>query len=378
MDERVVKVIHMAPLGAGGISKLTISIHRLMNPDKIHFDYLVFRDRKEFLEDEAIRLGGRKQIVNTENEHNKILKCVKKINQMKKLFKREQYDVVHVDASTPYDVIVAIAAKMAGVKTIILHSHNDGFQKVVPLRDAFMDVYKQLMLYTVTDYFAISESAAEFMFPKKIIESKNYRMIHNGIDVNEFLYSKDDRQKARKVEGLDGKLVIGHIGRFVYQKNHEFIIDVFENISKKEPNAVLLLVGEGELQENIKELVKQKGLSSKVVFYGATHDVRKTLLMMDAFIFPSRFEGLGIVALEAQTNGLPVYAADSIVEEVNVTDRFKRISGWDAKQWAEEMLKDIELNKAKRHSYDKELIKAGYSIKEVAQELEKFYLSCAK
>lgn len=374
----MVKVIHMAPLGAGGISKLTVSIHRLMNPNKVNFDYLVFRDRKEFLEDEAVRLGGKKQIVNTESENNKILKCFKKIIKMKQLFEKEQYDVVHVDASTPYDVIVAIAAKMAGIKTIVLHSHNDGFQRSVPLRDAFMGVYKQLMLWTVTDYFAISKSAAEFMFPSKIINNNNYRMVHNGIDVNEFLYSEEERKAARKSAGLDGKIVIGHIGRFVYQKNHEFIVDVFEKVSKQLPNAVLLLVGEGELQDSIKELVKQKGLSSKVIFYGATHDVRKTLLMMDAFIFPSRFEGLGIVALEAQTNGLPVYAADSIVEEVNITDCFKRISGWDAEQWAKKIVTDIEHDHTQRRSYDKEIIAAGYSIKEVAEELEEFYLSCAQ
>lgn len=374
-SKRPVKVIHMAPLGAGGISKLTVTIQRLLDPQKVKFDYLVFRDRKEFLEDQAITLGGRKQIIDTENLHNDAIKFVKKFKGMVCLFRKEKYDVVHVDASTPYDVMVALAAKAAGIKTIVLHSHNDDFQKSKPLRDAFMPLYKVIMLFVVTDYFTISEKAAQFMFPKSIFRKKKYQLVRNGIDTEEFLFSEEDRKKARIELGVEDKVVVGHIGRFVYQKNHEFILKTFAEYHKMNPNSVLLLVGEGELLDSTKKLAKALGVFDNVIFYGVTHEVRKVLLAMDVFIFPSRFEGLGIVAIEAQANGLLTLCADSIVEEVNVTDRFVRVHGWDCKHWAEEMIKHFE---KERHSDRRQqVIESGYDIKTTVRQLEDFYVRSA-
>lgn len=351
----------MAPLGAGGISKLTVTIQRLLNPQKVRFDYLVFRNRKEFLEDQAIALGGRKQIIDTENLHNEAIKFVKKFKGMVNLFRKEKYDVVHVDASTPYDVMVALAAKVAGIRTIVLHSHNDDFQKSKPLRDAFMPLYKVIMLFAVTDYFTISEKAAQFMFPKSIFRKKKYQLVRNGIDTDEFLFSEEDRKKVRIELGVEDKVVVGHIGRFVYQKNHEFILRTFAEYHKTNPNSVLLLVGEGELLDSMKNLARELDVFDEVIFYGVTHDVRKVLLAMDVFIFPSRFEGLGIAAIEAQANGLLTLCADSIVEEVNVTDRFVRVHGWDSKYWAEQIAKNLK--KSRKSDCKQQIIEAGYDIK---------------
>lgn len=371
-SNRPIKVIHMAPLGAGGISKLTVTIQRLLNPQKVRFDYLVFRNRKEFLEDQAIALGGRKQIIDTENLHNEAIKFVKKFKGMVNLFRKEKYDVVHVDASTPYDVMVALAAKVAGIRTIVLHSHNDDFQKSKPLRDAFMPLYKVIMLFAVTDYFTISEKAAQFMFPKSIFRKKKYQLVRNGIDTDEFLFSEEDRKKVRIELGVEGKVVVGHIGRLVYQKNHEFILRTFAEYHKTNPNSVLLLVGEGELLDSMKNLARELDVFDEVIFYGVTHDVRKVLLAMDVFIFPSRFEGLGIAAIEAQANGLLTLCADSIVEEVNVTDRFVRVHGWDSKYWAEQIAKNLK--KSRESDCKQQIIEAGYDIKRTVQQLEDFYI----
>lgn len=371
-SNRPIKVIHMAPLGAGGISKLTVTIQRLLNPQKVRFDYLVFRNRKEFLEDQAIALGGRKQIIDTENLHNEAIKFVKKFKGMVNLFRKEKYDVVHVDASTPYDVMVALAAKVAGIRTIVLHSHNDDFQKSKPLRDAFMPLYKVIMLFAVTDYFTISEKAAQFMFPKSILRKKKYQLVRNGIDTDEFLFSEEDRKKVRIELGVEDKVVVGHIGRFVYQKNHEFILRTFAEYHKTNPNSVLLLVGEGELLDSMKNLARELDVFDEVIFYGVTHDVRKVLLAMDVFIFPSRFEGLGIAAIEAQANGLLTLCADSIVEEVNVTDRFVRVHGWDSKYWAEQIAKNLK--KSRESDCKQQIIEAGYDIKRTVQQLEDFYI----
>lgn len=368
------KVLHMTELGSGGIAKLTVSINKLISP-KIQFDYLVFRDHKEFFEDEVLSYGARKQIIDTENIRNVLYKVIWKEKQMISLFKREKYDVVHVDASTPYDVVVAIAAKIAGVKKIVLHSHNNDFHRRKPLRDLFMPIYKWCMLPVVTDYFAISESAANFMFPKKILCKKKYTLIRNGISLDDYNYNCSDRNKYRRERGLENNFVIGHVGRFEYQKNHDFIIDVFEEIQKIRPNSVLLLVGEGKLENEIKEKVKNKRLLDKVIFYGPTYDVRKTLLIMDAFIFPSRFEGLGIVGIESQATGLLTFCADTIVEEVNVSDCFKRIQGWNPQDWAETIINTCDSFEERIDKHEM-IIKAGYDICETALYLEKFYLQC--
>ena len=367
-----IKVIHLAPLGTGGISKLTVTINKLISK-KIQFDYLVFRDRKEFLEDQALSYGGKKQIVNTENIHNTLKKVIWKEKEMISLFKREKYDVVHVDASTPYDIVVAIAAKLAGVKRIVFHSHNDNFKRQIFLRDVFMPFYKWLMLFVVTDYFAISESAAVFMFPKKVLANKEYKLVHNGIHVKDYLYDENDRNVYRKELGLEEKLVIGHIGRFVYQKNHDFIIDVFEKIYQKNKNSILLLVGEGELENDIRAKIERKNLTENVVFYGITHDVRKVLLTMDAFIFPSRFEGLGIAGIEAQATGLMTFCADTIVDEVNITECFKRVHGWDSNEWANTIL-DTMKQEFTRCSKENKVREFGYDIQDTVSFLEEFYL----
>ena len=141
-----------------------------------------------------------------------------------------------------------------------------------------------IMLFVVTDYFTISEKAAQFMFPKSVFRKKEYQLVRNGIDTDEFLFSEEDRKKVRIELGVEDKVVIGHIGRFVYQKNHEFILRTVVEYHKVNPNSVLLLVGEGELLDSMKNLARELDVFGDVIFYGVTHDVRKVLLAMDVFI----------------------------------------------------------------------------------------------
>ena len=383
MAGRPVKVIHMAPLGTGGITKLTVTINGLLDPSVVQFDYLVFRDQHEFMEDRVRALGAKKQVVDTTGFRNPMTRFLGKFFGMRKLFKREQYDVVHVDASTPYDVMVALAAKLAGVPIIVMHSHNNSFKKGINIQDriktVLMSFFKQLMLCCCTDYFAISEQAARFMFPKSVLEDHRYRIIRNGIPADDYIFSAEDRTRERKLLNLaDDHFVLGNVGRFVYQKNHDFMLEVFALLYAAHPESRLLLVGEGELQEQIRTAVREADLSDAVIFYGTTHDVPAVLSAMDGFIFPSRFEGLGIAAIEAQASGLPVYAADTIVDEVDVTDCFFRIHGWDAKQWAEEIWTLHTRQTADRCSRSEEIKAAGYDIRNVAEAMERFYVEKAE
>lgn len=363
----------MAPLGTGGITNLTVTINKLIDSTKVSFDYLVFRDQKEFMEDEVLKLGAKKQVIDLSKIHNPVKRFFTKMNGMKILFKRENYDVVHVDASTPYDVVVAIAAKLAGIKVIVLHAHNDSYKKGRSVKDLLMPVFKQLMLINCTDYFAISESAARFMLPNKILKNKKYRVVRNAIIPEKYAYNPEMASEERKRLGIkDNVFVLGNIGRFVYQKNHEFMIEVFSAMHRMHENTVLLLVGEGELEPVIKEKVKTMNLSGSVIFYGITHDVQLPLNVMDAFIFPSHFEGLGIVAIEAQTTGLPVWCAETISEEAKICENFHYINGWKAETWANEIWKVNKLRD--RRSYIVEAKNCGYDMNIVSQEMQDFYL----
>lgn len=370
-NQKTIKVIHMAPLGSGGISKLTVTINELIE-DNIQFDYLVFRNKKEFLEERAISLGGKKQVIDVADIKNDFLKFFIKMKAMVDLFKREQYDVVHVDASTPYDVMVAVAAKIAGVSTVVMHSHNDDFQSKKPLRDALIPVYKLLMKAVVTDYFTISEKSAEFMFPKSVYTKGKYVLVKNGIDAKQYVYNEKVRIKIRDELGIQDKVVVGHVGRFVYQKNHDFILEAFAEFHRRCANSVLLLVGEGELLQRIQDKVKNMGIADSVIFYGVTYDIPGILQAMDMFIFPSRFEGLGIVAIEAQATGLPTICADTIVDEVNITPKFIRVHGWNLDDWANQML-EVLPDRDNRSDYRVEVTKAGYDIRTTVKQLEQFY-----
>lgn len=377
MTNKIIKVIHMAPLGTGGITNLTININRELDPQKVRFDYLVFHNRKEWAEDQIIELGAKKQVVDIEGVHNPIKRSIRKIRDMVKLFKREEYDVVHVDASTPYDVVVAIAAKLAGVPVIVMHSHNDSYKKGNKLRDAIMPFCKKIMLGVVTDYIAISEPAAQFMFPKKIIEKKKYRIVKNAIRVENYCFDLNDRRKIRSELGIDDEIfVLGNVSRFVYQKNHDFMFRVFKELKKINSSAKLLLVGEGILEKELKEKAEDEGIKEDVIFYGPSKNIPLLLNAMDAFIFPSRFEGLGIVAIEAQVSGLPTWCAETIPEIANTTEQFKRINGWNPAHWAKIIYENSDIQH--RHSYVDEVKAAGYDIKIMAKDMEEFYIKRVK
>lgn len=186
-----------------------------------------------------------------------------------------------------------------------------------------MPVFKSLIPFIADYNIACSESAARYMFPKRVIDSKDYQIINNGIEVSSYVYNPQVRQVYRSRYNCHGKFVVGHIGRFVRQKNHEFIIDIFSEIHKKESDSILCLFGTGEDENRIKEKVKELGLEDSVMFYGTTNEVQNILQMMDVFLFPSLYEGLPVVCVEAQAAGLPVVASGTITEEVRITDLVK-------------------------------------------------------
>lgn len=189
---KVVKVLHMAPLGSGGISKLTVTINGLIDLKKVKFDYLVFKDEKTFYEDIVYKYAAEKKLVDVSKYKNKLLLYWKKYQLTYKMLLKNKYDVVHVDASTPMDVVIGMAAKKAGVNYVIIHSHIAGDNKHSWFRSFYFDVCRRKMIGVFDDYIAISDSAAEFMFPTSIVKEKKYRIVSNGIVADEYHYDESE------------------------------------------------------------------------------------------------------------------------------------------------------------------------------------------
>lgn len=372
MKMEKIKIVHTIPMGAGGISNLTLTINEKIDKEKYEFDYLVFRNQKEFCDERAAKLGSPKLIVDVSSIKNPIFKGIKKVFGTAQLLKRENIKIIHVDASTPYDVVLAVAAKMAGVPKIIFHAHNDNYERNITLRNCMQPLFRLLIPLTVTDYIAISEQAAKFLFPKKIVKKKSYYLFKNGIDIPRYVYNEKIRKEYREKYNLNNKFVIGHIGRFVYQKNHEFLVDVFQEIKKNKTNAVLILIGTGELEIQIRKKVKDLKLENSVIFWGITEEVNYLMQAMDCFVFPSRYEGLGMVAIEAQCSGLPTIVSDVLPKEVEITKCLKKIGlNESANEWANQIIYFCDgYNRTDTSIYVK---RAGYDINDIVKKLERLY-----
>ena len=301
----------------------------------------------------------------------------KRLGQNHKMFrqllKERQYDVVHLNIFQGLSLYYAYLAKKAGVKVRIAHGHNSALRRSRTrwLKLALHNMAKSLLAENATDYWACSRLAAEFMFPRDVVE--RYEFIPNGIDIEKFRFNDEVRKKVRKDLGIEGKLVIGNVGRLCYQKNQENLLEVFAKLQSERPESVLLLVGEGEMKEELQQQVEKLGIADKVIFYGVTDKVEQLLWAMDIFVFPSRFEGLGIVAVEAQAAGLPVICSDGVPNEAVVSDLVQKVdlrSGVDS--WVESILHcQVGVDRLAVHE---QVQKSGFAVADVADRIEKVYL----
>ena len=370
------RILQMAPIRMGGITELVLSLSENMDHSKIIFDYLTFVDTFEDARKRAEAFGGIVYRVDLQNIHNPIVRGLKKYYGIKKLVKENDFDVVHINTSTPYEVFVAIAAKAGGARHIIMHSHNTNYypgQKLIKLSY----IFKKMIPRYVTSFFACSDEAALFMFPIKIIESKEYNIIKNGVDSDQYKFNKKVREEYRKRYGFESNFVIANIGRFNVQKNHSYLIDIFKEIIQLDSSARLLLVGVGETEAKIKEKVNQYGLQEYVTFFGLSNEVKNILQMVDVVVMPSLYEGLPVVGIEAQAAGLPILMSDVVTKEMKITDGVEYVSLEESpKTWAKHILK--QKGYIRRDTSD-EISAAGFDIKSTAVYLETYYINmCQK
>lgn len=272
---------------------------------------------------------------------NKLVKQLKCFINLRKLIKNEKYEYVHVHADVANKLFTSgLAARFAGAKRVILHSHAAGTDgKHRKIKKCLHMLCRRTLKYIATDYVACSDLAAKWMFPNVDIEK--IVMINNGVDLEKFQFNKSIRNKIRKELKIENEILMGHVGRFCYQKNHDFFLNILEVIKDKEIPAKLLLVGEGPGKESFKEKIKQKQLENLVVFWGSSNKVQELFMAMDVFVLPSHFEGLPVVGVEAQATGLPVVFSDQITQSAQLIDNvvFLGIKEDQTDKWVETILK---------------------------------------
>lgn len=272
-------------------------------------------------------------------------KCIKAI------LKEGHYDVAYFNVSEAFHTIGALAAKSVGVEKIIIHSHAagvDGHSKIKKIvRTMLHNMFKHFVLgKCATDFYAASSLAADWMFSKKDMDKKGVKIIYNAVDINKYKFNAEIRRKVRTEFALENHFVIGHVSGFTPVKNISFLVYVFSKIKETESDAKLLLVGEGNDTEMIKKQVKALGLEQDVVFTGVRQDVNDLMQAMDVFVFPSLFEGLGIVAIEAQLSGLQVFLSDRVPKEVNLSSKCHFLSlEIPAKEWAESIIENRDYDR---------------------------------
>lgn len=373
MSKKIKVLYFVDRLLIGGIQTFILNNIKYIDRNKIEIDFLILDDGNTYDTENDLKKQGY-NIYKLKNvwirKPTDYFKYFKKID---KFFKEHHdYKVVHLHSSSK-NFYVLKSAKKYGIPVRIAHSHNIGFQSKSKLQIMIGNLCKPLLKKYTTDYFACSEIAGEWLFGKKEVQKNNVKVIHNAVDLKKFKFNEDTRNKIRKELGIEDKLVIGHVGRFTTQKNHNFLIDIFNEIHKKNSNSVLMLVGTGEKEAEIHEKVKKIGLEESVLFIGFKNNVNEYMWAMDLFVFPSLFEGLGLVLIEAQATGMKCFTSKDVVpEEAKVSSLLRYISLNDsAKLWADEILK----NKVVRNNKYKDIKEKGYDICDTGKELEEFYIN---
>ena len=286
--------------------------------------------------------------------------------------KHNDYKVLHLH-STSKNYPVLKYAKKYTIPIRISHSHNIDFQTNNLLKKFVGNCFKPLLIKYSTDFCACSKIAGEWLFGKKITNSNKFKVIHNAVDYKKFEYSEAKRKLIRKELGiLENTIVLGNVARFEKQKNHEFLIDIFYEYQKENPDSKLLLIGIGSLEDKIKAKVKELGIENKVIFLGFKQNVDEYMQAMDYFIFPSLFEGLGLVLIEAQASGIQCFTSKDVVPlDVKVSEAIEFIPlTSSAKEWS-----NLIMQKEKKRVNNFNSIKeAGYFIEDVVEELKEIYV----
>lgn len=346
-----------------GLETMLINYYRNIDRSKIQFDFLTHRSDIGAYEDEIKKMGGKVYHAPRLYPQN----YWQYFKYMKKFFeKHPEYGIIHshIDSMSYFPLL---AAEKSGVPVRIGHSHSSKIDRDLKYPIKYFALKRMPKVANV--FFACGKLAGKFMWGKK-----EFKVIYNAIDLEKFAFNNCLRKEVRKNLNIeDDTFVVGHVGRFIRVKNQLFLLDVFNEIVKRKPNSILMLIGKGEDEQKIRAKIHELGLDEKVMILIDRADVDKLYQALDMFVMPSFFEGVPVVGIEAQANGLPCLFSDSISNEVLLTKNAEKFSLTNsAKSWADKILKK---SIARNEEAFSELQSKGYDIKFEAKKLEEWYIN---
>ena len=372
MDRKIRILYFIDTLGIGGIQPFFCNITGKLIQREYEVEFLILDDGKEPIYEQTVQNMGipihKLQGIWIDKPFDYIpyMKALNRFFQ-----KHHEYDIIHLNGSSKNFIILHYAMKW-NIPVRIFHSHSNYFVSTSKLKNMVGNILKTVMQRYTTDYIAVSKEAAEWMFGRKIVQEREVLIMRCTIEGDKYRYDYNLREQLREQYQCEDKFVIGHVGRFSYYKNHEFLIDIFYNLHQIQPNTILVLCGSGELEQSIQKKVVSLGIQEDVYFFG-WQPFEKMANMMDLFIFPSIEEAYGLVVVEAQMNGLPcIVGKEPITDDVKVTALVKEISMQkSAEDWAKEIV--CQMPDMRRRNVEAELVEKGYTIEDSIRLLTEFY-----
>lgn len=328
-----IRVVHFTIANTGGgVTKSVLRLWNFIDRERFHFDFVTMSDKLDFA-DELEKEGCKIYYISAYAEDNPTV-----FAEEVRAILGNGYDVVHLQTGWWRGFAVEEIAKEMHIPKVIIYGNNTDVhiredQSREAARKLHFQCREMLSENIATDFVACSKEAAEWLYGDRIPKEK-IKIVPYAIELEQYKYDVGVRKKYREELGIGNEFVIGHVGRFAYQKNHEFLIEVFQEISKADDRVKLLLVGIGELQETIKTAIQKARLEDKVIFTGKREDIDRLMQAMDLFAFPSRFEGFGIVLIEAQATGLKCITSNEVPAEAKITENIEFLE-LDKKIWVD-------------------------------------------
>ncbi len=363
------KILHVFnAMNCGGAENMIMNIYRCIDRKNFQFDFLVHSDTPAFFDEEIKKLGGNIYYVPRWNGLN----TLRYIRSLYKFFKaHHDYSVIHGHMGSSAHIYLGIAKKF-GIYTVA-HSHNT-YSEGFSIKKILFKFFTLQTRRIADDFLACTKDAGTERFGEKIVSSDRFQLIPNAIDTSKFVFSESIRRKIREKYRLEDKLVIGHIGRFNHQKNHLFLLNIFYELQKKDENCVLLLIGDGNLKAGIEEKAKALNISDKIIFTGVLSNANELLQAMDCFVFPSFYEGLGMVVIEAECFGLPCFVTDTLPADLDINENVYRLSlNASYKTWADSIINNYQTRIDSSIALEN-IKKSGYDVNESIKKTEDIYL----
>ncbi len=356
----------LSSLGGGGVQKMLYNYYTHMNRDIIQFDFIVHGEKVGMFEEKFREMGSKIYHVKPKKEG-----LFQNLCQLRKIiYSKPKYDVVHCHQNL-ISFIPLYFAKKAGINVRIAHSHTTFSANELGgrIKDS---VFRFLLINNANKFVACGVDAAKCLYGKKISINGEVSIIHNAVDESLYRYNPLIREEVRRELYLEDKYVIGHVGRFSEEKNHKFILQIFEEVYHLNKNAVLLLIGDGELEHKIKQLACSLEANNNILFLGLRNDVARLYQAMDVFLLPSHHEGFPVALVEAQVAGLKCFVSTTVPQETNIAALVEYIDLKDGpKVWADKILNSkTSLNRGEKTLDNKE-----YNIVQVTDRLTKLYLT---